>query len=174
MHSLVYYHPDVFGTVNAGYNMVHGANISNVGLMATDLQLDPLVVNANMDTFDGRLQAGSPAIDAGAPNGAPADDILGRLRDSLPDISAYEFGAAEGLTDLQKADLLFAWIESIISDWFPSGAQTQTAGSIYYRMYSTNVFLATYLGQLYFIDQEMNIIPLGAVDEWLPFAQGAN
>ncbi len=53
----------------------------------------PSLTDARLASFDARLTAGSPAIDAGTPNGAPADDILGRLRDSRPDIGAYEHGA---------------------------------------------------------------------------------
>jgi hypothetical protein len=35
--------------------------------------------------------AESPAVDAGTPQGAPAWDILGRPRDTAPDIGAYEY-----------------------------------------------------------------------------------
>jgi hypothetical protein len=38
-----------------------------------------------------RLQEGSPAIDAGTPDDAPADDIEGTLRDATPDMGAYEW-----------------------------------------------------------------------------------
>jgi hypothetical protein len=44
--------------------------------------------------YDFRLQDGSPAIDAGTPDGAPAEDIEGTLRDASPDMGAYEW--AEG------------------------------------------------------------------------------
>jgi len=37
------------------------------------------------------LQAGSPAINAGTAEGAPADDLAGRVRDARPDIGAYEY-----------------------------------------------------------------------------------
>jgi hypothetical protein len=42
-------------------------------------------------TYDYRLQDGSPAIDAGTPDGAPAGDIEGTLRDATPDMGAYEW-----------------------------------------------------------------------------------
>jgi hypothetical protein len=41
--------------------------------------------------YDFRLQDGSPAIDTGTPDGAPADDIEGTLRDATPDMGAYEW-----------------------------------------------------------------------------------
>jgi hypothetical protein len=43
---------------------------------------------------DVHLQAGSPAINAGTASGAPTVDIDNGLRESSPDIGAYEFGAA--------------------------------------------------------------------------------
>lgn len=43
--------------------------------------------------IDYYLQPGSPCIDAGTPEGAPAIDIQGRTRDSKPDIGAYESGS---------------------------------------------------------------------------------
>ena len=42
---------------------------------------------------DFRLAAGSPAIGAGRAANAPADDLLGMLRDAQPDVGAYEYGA---------------------------------------------------------------------------------
>lgn len=41
-------------------------------------------------SYDYRLLAGSPAIDAGTPIGAPAIDIDGMSRDSTPNLGAYE------------------------------------------------------------------------------------
>ncbi|MBN1772627.1 MAG: hypothetical protein JXB32_15260 [Deltaproteobacteria bacterium] len=37
------------------------------------------------------LREGAPAIDAGSPDGAPADDVLGTARDATPDVGAYEY-----------------------------------------------------------------------------------
>jgi hypothetical protein len=53
--------------------------------------LDPLVVDAELSTFDGHLQAGSPAIDRGTPAGAPPFDLEGNPRVGPPDIGAFEF-----------------------------------------------------------------------------------
>jgi hypothetical protein len=50
---------------------------------------DPLFVSG-WPQADLRLQASSPALDAGTPEGAPADDIEGHPRDARPDLGAYE------------------------------------------------------------------------------------
>jgi predicted outer membrane repeat protein len=42
-------------------------------------------------SYDYHLQAGSPAIDAGTPVGAPATDIEGTPRDVAPDMGAFEW-----------------------------------------------------------------------------------
>jgi hypothetical protein len=54
-----------------------------------DLTSDPLFV-AGWPEADLRLQAGSPALDAGAADTAPSDDVEGRDRDATPDLGAYE------------------------------------------------------------------------------------
>jgi hypothetical protein len=77
------------------------------------------------------------------------------------------------ITDTENANTLFNWLESLLPDLLPSGPQTVEADGLIHRYYSTGVFLATYFGDLYFIDGEMNIIPLGAVDDLLPFARGS-
>jgi hypothetical protein len=48
------------------------------------------LANIDIDSFDATLEAGSPAIDAGNPDGAPAEDFTGRARGGRPDIGAYE------------------------------------------------------------------------------------
>ena len=53
---------------------------------------DPAFVN--LTGGDYHLTAGSPTINAGTTTGAPSDDLDGALRDSMPDIGAYEYGAA--------------------------------------------------------------------------------
>ena len=42
------------------------------------------------ESGDYHLQAGSPALDAGTPQGAPAEDLEGRPRSAPPDLGAYE------------------------------------------------------------------------------------
>jgi aldose sugar dehydrogenase len=76
-------------------------------------------------------------------------------------------------TEREKAEMLFDWLESLALDIFPSGPSTQQASGIFFRIYPGNMFLATYIGELYFIDQEGNVVPLGSVDTWLLFAQGS-
>ncbi|MFN3413261.1 MAG: right-handed parallel beta-helix repeat-containing protein [Thermoanaerobaculum sp.] len=54
---------------------------------------DPLFVNpAWGNPGDYHLQTQSPAINAGTTNGAPNVDLEGKVRDSQPDVGAYEFG----------------------------------------------------------------------------------
>ncbi len=52
--------------------------------------IDPGLVNADIDAFDAHLSAESPAIDAGTTEGTPATDLEGNPRDAQPDIGAYE------------------------------------------------------------------------------------
>ena len=54
-----------------------------------NIKADPLFVNP--DEGDYHLQSGSPCIDAGISDGAPATDKDGNPRDSNPDMGAYEF-----------------------------------------------------------------------------------
>ncbi len=54
--------------------------------------LDPELVDRRLDTFDGHLTPGSPAVDAGTPAAAPATDLDGTPRDAMPDVGAYELG----------------------------------------------------------------------------------
>ncbi len=54
-----------------------------------DLTDDPLFVGG-WPQPDLRLQPGSPAINAGTAEGAPAEDVEGHARDAQPDLGAYE------------------------------------------------------------------------------------
>jgi hypothetical protein len=54
-----------------------------------DVTADPLLVSG-WSEVDLHLQAGSPAVDAGSPDGAPSDDAEGHPRGGTPDIGAYE------------------------------------------------------------------------------------
>ena len=48
------------------------------------------LVDSEITSFDAHLAAGSPAVDGGTADGAPADDFDGKSRDNQPDIGAYE------------------------------------------------------------------------------------
>jgi hypothetical protein len=51
----------------------------------------PGLVDERIEAFAPQLRAGSPAIDAGAPEDAPPGDLGGRARDGRPDLGAYEW-----------------------------------------------------------------------------------
>jgi nitrous oxidase accessory protein NosD len=63
-------------------------------ISATLLLTNPLLINARTD---GRLRAGSPAIDAGATDVGIGEDLNGRPRDARPDIGAHEYVAVRQL-----------------------------------------------------------------------------
>jgi hypothetical protein len=66
--------------------------------LGTNLQLDPMLVAANPSwynapqSFNLRLQAGSPAIGDAFAADAPATDITGESRGGTPDAGAYQYG----------------------------------------------------------------------------------
>ena len=102
----IWFEPSVFGTVNADYNVVYGAKIGNVELADHDLFQDPLFVNSTLETFDGHLQPGSPAIDSGLANGSldgliPDHDLenASRPQGCCVDRGAYEYSAGEPTKD---------------------------------------------------------------------------
>lgn len=108
----VYYGREVFGRDDGRladfvgdddpYNFVTGHEDYNVlyhlqnGLPPGmhDLAADPLLVNAALENFDGHLKTGSPAIDSGISQDAPADDLDGRER---PQGAGIDRGAYEAL-----------------------------------------------------------------------------
>lgn len=80
--------------------------------------------------------------------------------------------ANENLTGLQKADTLFHWLESIAPQLLsPTPQETQEVEGIYYRYYPvTDVYIATYMGDLWFIDHLGGLHNLGKVNYWLSYA----
>ncbi len=76
------------------YSLIDAVRFGNVTpcLDANNLCAVPHgLLNGAINAFDARLQAGSPAIDAGNPATAPPDDFSGQPRDSHPDIGACEY-----------------------------------------------------------------------------------
>jgi hypothetical protein len=73
--------------VNGGIFTVTYSDVAGGWEGEGNIDEDPLFVGSN----DYHLQAGSPCIDAGTPDGAPADDLEGNPRDEKPDMGAYEF-----------------------------------------------------------------------------------
>jgi hypothetical protein len=70
-----------------------GTWASYTGRGQNDTTDDPLFVSG-WPEVDLHLQAGSPAVNAGSTEGAPADDAEGHPRDAQPDLGAYDVGAA--------------------------------------------------------------------------------
>jgi hypothetical protein len=107
----IWFEPSVFGTVSTDHNVVFDAKIGNVSLASHNLEENPLVVDANLETFDGHLQAGSPAIDSGLTVWSlggliPGNDLEKNLRAGGEgvDRGAYEFKEP---TLLSADDLIF-------------------------------------------------------------------
>jgi hypothetical protein len=68
---------------------VTDSDVGQVDITGTGvINADPLFVNPG--TRDFTLDAGSPAIGAGNPTGAPAEDFDGEPRDAAPDMGAFE------------------------------------------------------------------------------------
>ena len=57
---------------------------------------NPLLQKDSLAAFDGHLQSGSPAINAGTTAGAPSTDLEGHKRDAQPDIGCYEYQGTHG------------------------------------------------------------------------------
>jgi hypothetical protein len=72
-------------------NSVRSGNVSPCPGPHTLCDVASGIVNTAIDSFDAHLLAGSPAINAGTPDGAPAMDFDNRPRDGFPDIGAYEW-----------------------------------------------------------------------------------
>ncbi|MBI3684286.1 MAG: right-handed parallel beta-helix repeat-containing protein [Acidobacteria bacterium] len=92
--------PDNFTRGRSDYNIIHRVKEAPCPGGSRNVCADPLFVNGSLDSFDGRLRAGSPAIDSGLAAGSlsgliPQDDITGapRPNGSGVDRGAYEFGA---------------------------------------------------------------------------------
>ena len=79
--------------------LIHGStsfSADDIASLGTgNLSGDPLFEDPAWGSEgDYHLQNGSPAIDAGTMDDAPAEDLDGTVRDDHPDIGAYEFGGS--------------------------------------------------------------------------------
>ncbi len=75
------------------YSIIAGVRFGNVNPCPGSHNLCDVpsgLMNIDINDFDAHLQANSPAINTGTSDGAPADDFVGHLRDTQPDIGAYE------------------------------------------------------------------------------------
>jgi hypothetical protein len=81
---------DGTGSNLAPANPDANGNIVGSAVSPIDPMLGPLAHNGG-PTRTQALLAGSPAIDAGTTSGAPATDQRGAVRDTHPDIGAFEF-----------------------------------------------------------------------------------
>ncbi len=77
--------------------------------------------------------------------------------------------AVDNLNDLQKANTIFDWLEPQFPELLkPTPQETQEISGIIFRYYSaTNVYMASFQNQLFFIDHQVNLHDLGDVDFWV-------
>jgi len=102
----------------AGWQSLYGEGHSRAG--------DPRFAGLGRDALDYRLGAGSPAIDAGTPQGAPQEDFMGTLRPQGNgwDVGAYEFLAGQGsFADVSPNHWAYADIEKLFQDGFVAGCE---------------------------------------------------
>jgi hypothetical protein len=97
----VWFDRDNFYQTQEDYNVIHpDTKLGEFQHGSHDIFQDPLFVNSNLETFDGHLQVGSPAINSGLPVNSlsgliPSDDLTHATRPygSGVDRGAYEYGA---------------------------------------------------------------------------------
>jgi hypothetical protein len=77
--------------VDTDYTIIHNVKDSPCPVGGHDICRSPALANEALAYFDAHLRPGSPAIDAGTPDGAPTVDLDNHPRDAQPDIGAYEF-----------------------------------------------------------------------------------
>jgi Ricin-type beta-trefoil lectin domain-like len=68
-----------------------------------------------------------------------------------------------------QSEALFNWLEQKFPEFLaPVPQATQMAGEIFYRVYpETNAMIGTLNGDLYFLDKQLQLYPLGRVNHWL-------
>jgi len=75
-------------------------------------------------------------------------------------------GEFQILTDIQAADAIFDWVQSLV----PALAvqSTQTVNGVYFRYFpEIDYYIATYAGQLYLVDNVGGLTDIGKVNYWL-------
>jgi hypothetical protein len=100
------------------YSVIYGAKDDPCPGPHDICGVPPGLVDPSIDAFDGHLRPDSPAIDAGDPASAPADDFDGRPRDASPDIGAYEYvpDGQVGAQDIRVVDATIFEIASALSN----------------------------------------------------------
>ena len=92
---------------DSDYSLYHNVKLSLYVPGAHDLAADPLLVGPlSGQRYGMELSAGSPAIDRGTMQGAPAADFDGLARDAQPDLGAYEWHPAGGMPMATQRPLL--------------------------------------------------------------------
>ncbi|MBC8228496.1 carboxypeptidase regulatory-like domain-containing protein [bacterium] len=102
-------------SITVTYSDIQGGWPGEGNIDANPLFVDP-------ENGDYHLQAGSPCINAGTPEGAPPDDIEGNPRDEFPDMGAYEYqkvgtGSINGtVTDGAGNPIKFALVIAVLGE----------------------------------------------------------
>ena len=93
----IWFDQESFYHTQIDYNVIYRTKIGGVGLSENDISQDPMVVDDTLETFDGHLKNGSPAIGSGLAVGSlggliPDHDLEGirRPQGSGVDRGAYE------------------------------------------------------------------------------------
>lgn len=95
---------------------------------------------------------------------------------SIPSVRAVRTVQETVLTDLEKANIIFNWLESEFPEILsPVSQPTYESDGISFRYCpGTNVYIGTIHNDLYFYDHLSVLNNLGGVDIWLPYAKGVN